>query len=206
MTNNIDYPKLVKSFYLQPDVVEASRRLLGKVLVTRFNGILTAGKIVETEAYAGITDRASHAYGARKTDRTRIMYAAGGVSYIYLCYGIHHLFNVITNREDIPHAVLVRALEPLDGIEWMQKRRNLNRVQRNLTGGPGLLTQAMGIQTTHSGTDLTGDTIWIEDRNFRVGAGDILCSPRVGVLYAGDDAGKPWRFRLKNNLFTSPAI
>lgn len=191
---------------MQPDVLEAGRSLLGKVLVSEFNGMPTAGKIVETEAYAGIGDRASHAWGGRKTERTRIMYSAGGVSYIYLCYGIHHLFNVITNREEVPHAVLIRALEPLDGIDLMLERRRLNRVQRNLTGGPGLLTQAMGIHTGHNGTDLTGNTIWIEDRNFMVGPDDILCSPRVGVHYAGDDAGNPWRFRLKDNLFTSPAV
>jgi DNA-3-methyladenine glycosylase len=205
VTKNSSYPKLEKSFYLHPDVVEVSRRLLGKVLVTTFNGSVTAGKIVETEAYAGVDDRASHAFGSRRTDRTRIMYAAGGVCYVYLCYGIHHLFNVITSRENVPHAVLIRALEPLNGIDVMLERRGLHRVQRNLTGGPGLLTQAMGISSRHNGTDLTGNTIWIEDRNFTVDPAEIICSNRVGVDYAGKDAGQPWRFRLKDNPFTSPA-
>ncbi|TVQ15912.1 MAG: DNA-3-methyladenine glycosylase [Balneolaceae bacterium] len=205
MTKNSTYPKLEKSFYLNPDVVDVSRRLLGKVLVTTFNGIVTAGKIVETEAYAGVDDRASHAFGSRRTDRTRIMYAAGGVCYVYLCYGIHHLFNVITSCENVPHAVLIRALEPLNGIDVMLNRRGLQKVQRNLTGGPGLLSSAMGISTSHNGTDLTGHSIWIEDRHIPVDSSDIICSSRVGVHYAGDDARKPWRFRLKDNPFTSPA-
>ncbi|MCA1801052.1 MAG: DNA-3-methyladenine glycosylase [Rhodothermaceae bacterium] len=205
MTKNGTYPRLEKTFYLQPDVIEVGRRLLGKVLVSKINGVVTAGMIVETEAYAGIDDRASHAFGSRRTNRTQIMYSSGGVSYIYLCYGIHHLFNVITSREDEPHAVLIRALEPVDGLDVMLERRGLDRVQRNLTGGPGLLTQAMGITTRHNGTDLTGNTIWIEDRHAEVAPSGIICSARVGVHYAGVDAGKPWRFRIRDNPFTSPA-
>lgn len=205
MTIISTYPRLEKSFYLHPDVTDVGRRLLGKVLVSKINGVVTAGKIVETEAYAGVDDRASHAFGSRRTKRTQIMYSSGGVSYIYLCYGIHHLFNVITSCEDVPHAVLIRALEPVDGLHVMLERRGLGRVQRNLTGGPGLLTQAMGITTGHNGTDLTGNTIWIEDRYAEVDPAGIICSARVGVHYAGEDAGKPWRFRIRDNPFTSPA-
>jgi DNA-3-methyladenine glycosylase len=133
------------------------------------------------------------------------MYAEGGVSYVYLCYGIHRLFNIITNHRDVPHAILVRAIEPLDGIKTMLMRRNLSVVKRNLTGGPGLVTQALGITLAHNGMDLSGNQLWIEDRNYSVQSSDIISSARVGVKYAGADARKPWRFRLKTSSFTSPS-
>lgn len=205
MNHTQKYPKLEKTFYLGQNVVELSRALIGKVLVSRFNGEITAGLIVETEAYAGAEDRASHAYGGRRTARTEIMFAEGGTSYVYLCYGIHRLFNVITNHRDVPHAILIRGLEPIDGIDIMLKRRGVQAVKRNLTGGPGLVAQALGITLAHNGLDLCGDKLWIEDRNYPLKQGQIVGSPRVGVGYAGEDAYKPWRFRLKDNPFTSPA-
>ncbi len=182
-----------------------ARDLLGKVLVTRFEGSYCSGKIVETEAYAGISDKASHAWGGRFTDRTRIMYEPGGTAYVYLCYGIHHLFNVVTNLGGTPHAVLVRALEPLEGIETMLERRGMEKLVPALTAGPGSLSQAMGIHFRHSGLKLSGDEVWIEDRGIRVKKADIIASPRVGVSYAGEDALLPYRFRIKGNAWTSKA-
>ena len=153
---------------------------------------------MEAEAYAGPEDRASHAYNGRRTSRTEIMFQEGGVAYVYLCYGIHHLFNIVTNVEGIPHAVLIRAIVPIDGIDLMLRRRDKKAVISKLTGGPGTLTQALGIHTTHSGTDLTGYQIWLEDRGIVVPDDQITAGPRVGVNYAGEYTTKPWRFRLKN--------
>jgi DNA-3-methyladenine glycosylase len=185
--------KLPRSFYLREDVVAVATDLLGKVLVTRFNGTITSGMITETEAYNGVIDRASHAFGGKRTGRNEMMYAAGGVAYVYLCYGIHHLFNVVTHRSGIPHAVLIRAVHPLDGTSTMRERRNAERTLT--TNGPGTLTHALGIRVTHNGTDLLGDTLYIEDRGFSVPNSAIIAGPRVGVDYAGSDALLPYRFR-----------
>ena len=198
-------PKLSADFYQRDDVLIISCELLGKVLCTNFHGKLTSGIIIETEAYAGVTDKASHAYGGRRTKRTETIYASGGTAYVYLCYGIHHLFNIVTNNENIPHAVLIRAIQPLDGIDIMLQRRNKKKVDRSLTAGPGSLTRALSITIKDSGTLLMDNLIWLEDQNFQIKNQDILASPRVGVQYAGKDANNPWRFRIKGNLWTSPA-
>ena len=190
--------KLLREFYVRPSVVQIAKDLLGKYLLTRLEDTATGGMIVETEAYAGPEDRASHAYNSRRTSRTEIMFHEGGVAYVYLCYGIHHLFNIVTNVEGIPHAVLIRAIEPTDGVELMLHRRNMKEVSLKLSGGPGTLTQALGIKTTHTQTDLTGEQIWLEDRGFLVPEDEIIAGPRVGVSYAGEDAENPWRFQLKN--------
>ncbi len=199
-----------KSFFLRDDVVANSRDLIGMILFSKMNGVVTAGRIVETEAYGGVTDRASHAWGGRLTGRTETMYREGGICYIYLCYGIHHLFNVVTGPEGRPDAVLIRALEPLTGIETMLDRRGLDRVQRRVAGGPGLVTQSLGLTTEQDGLSLIqGDKIWLEmgeDKEKGQGGGfDIIASPRVGVDYAGEDAARPWRFRFKGSKFSSPA-
>ena len=190
--------KLLREFYVRPSVVQIAKDLLGKYLLTRLEDTATGGMIVETEAYAGPEDRASHAYNSRRTSRTEIMFHEGGVAYVYLCYGIHHLFNIVTNVEGIPHAVLIRAIEPTDGVELMLHRRNMKEVSPKLSGGPGTLTQALGIKTTQTQTDLTGEQIWLEDRGFLVPEDEIIAGPRVGVSYAGEDAENPWRFQLKN--------
>jgi DNA-3-methyladenine glycosylase len=195
--------KLPDSFYRDKDVVHIARSLLGKVLVTSFDGVLTSGIITETEAYGGATDRASHAYANRRTTRTEVMYANGGVAYVYLCYGIHHLFNVVTNVTDIPHAVLIRAIQPLEGIETMLARRNKAALSPVLTAGPGALAMAMGIHTRHSGLSLSGDTIYIEDRGIIVPDTDIAAATRVGVAYAAEDALLPYRFYIMNNKYVS---
>ncbi|MBI3986113.1 MAG: DNA-3-methyladenine glycosylase [Lentisphaerae bacterium] len=198
-------PKLPLAFYRSPDVLRIGRQLLGKFLVTRLDGRLAGGMIVETEAYAGPEDRASHAYGNRRTARTDVMFWNGGVAYVYLCYGLHCLFNIVTGREGVPHAVLIRALQPVDGVEAMMQRRRKTRVDRTLAGGPGSLTRALGIRVEHSGMDLRGARIWLEDRGVRVPLRNILAGPRVGVEYAGAHARRPWRFRIRANPWTSPA-
>ena len=198
--------KLSAEFYQREDVLAISQDLLGKVLCTQFDGTLTSGIIVETEAYAGKTDQASHAYGGRRTKRTEIMYISGGAAYVYLCYGIHHLFNIVTNKKDVPHAILIRAIVPKDGIKIMLQRRNKNKVDHSLTAGPGSLTQALGITVIDSGTSLMDNLIWLEDQNIFYNNQAILASPRVGVQYAGKDVNNPWRFRVKNHPWVSPSI
>ena len=199
--------KLPVDFYQREDVLLISRDLLGKVLCTNFNGKLTSGIIVETEAYAGVTDKASHAYGGSRTNRTETMYTIGGSAYVYLCYGIHHLFNVVTNVEGVPHAVLIRAVHPLDGIDIMLSRRNLKNISNRLTSGPGTLSQAMGISVQISGQSLLDKQIWIENRENNNPLKDfkIISSPRVGVQYAGKDASNPWRFQVENSPWVSSA-
>lgn len=183
--------KLPRSFYASTDVVDVSRKLLGKVLVTRFDGIVTSGVITETEAYVGAVDKASHAYGGKITPRNKIMYGEPGHAYVYLCYGIHHLFNVVTNKPGTAHAVLVRAIHPLEGQDIMLERRGSKKLT---TGGPGTLTQALGIRTAHNGTDLLGDLIYIEDRGIKVPKKAIIAGPRIGVDFAEEDALLPYRF------------
>ncbi|MDZ7772382.1 MAG: DNA-3-methyladenine glycosylase [Balneolaceae bacterium] len=195
--------KLERAFYLRDDVVQISREMLGKVLYTRFDGELTSGIITETEAYRGHDDKACHANDGRRTDRTEVMYRRGGTAYVYLCYGIHHLFNVVTNREETADAVLVRAVRPLEGKERMLRRREREEVEPALTAGPGRLTQALGISVDHYGTDLLGDTIWIEDRGLNTGSAGVASGPRVGVDYAGEHAKRPWRFWLEGNRWVS---
>jgi DNA-3-methyladenine glycosylase len=184
---------LSRAFYTRADVLVVAKELLGKVLVTEFDGFRTSGIIAETEAYAGVDDRASHAHGGRRTARNEPMYARGGTIYVYLCYGIHHLFNVVTNVAGIPHAVLVRAILPLEGTAVMAARRN---VLRPTTSGPGTLTQALGIRTHHSGGDLLQGPITIEDHGLYVPDEVLLIGPRIGVDYAGADALLPYRFRI----------
>lgn len=180
------------------DVVKVARDLLGKVLCTDFEGKPTAAIITETEAYSGVTDRASHAYGGRRTTRTEPMFEPGGIAYVYLCYGIHHLFNVVTGDEGTPHAILVRAGSALDGVETMLSRRRKDQADKDLMAGPGTIAQALGIRTSMTGTNLTGNRIWIEDRGIVVAAGDIRSGPRIGVDYAGEDANRPYRFVAKS--------
>ena len=197
--------KLPAKFYKRGDVLAISKDLLGKVLCTQFDDNLTSGIIVETEAYAGETDRASHAYGGKRTPRTEIMYASGGRAYIYLCYGIHHLFNVVTNIEGIPHAILIRAIKPTNGIKIMLQRRNKKTVNQSLPAGPGTLTKALGITVENSGVSLKDNLIWLEDQNIYYSNQDIIASPRVGVQYAGKDAQNSWRFQIENSPYVSPA-
>ncbi len=190
--------KLPRSFYTREDVVRISRELLGKVLYTRLDGGLSAGIITETEAYAGEVDRASHAYGGRLTERTEVMYRVGGTAYIYLCYGVHSLFNIVTNEERIPHAVLIRGMLPYEGKELMLARTGKKQVTPGFGSGPGRLTKALGIHFSMTGTDLLGDKIWLEDKGIHVKPDEIVISKRIGVEYSGEDALLPYRFLTKN--------
>lgn len=191
--------KLPSTFYTRRDVVAIARELLGKVLCSKIGGQLTAAVITETEAYAGVDDRASHAYRGRRTQRTEAMFAAGGIAYVYLCYGIHHLFNVVTGPRDEPHAVLVRAGLPLTGVDTMRLRRDKTRVDNTLLAGPGSLSRALGIRTELSGESLLGDRVWIEDRDYGAPDDAITAGPRIGIDYAGSDAARPYRFVLDAN-------
>ena len=195
--------KLPRSFYTRENVVEISRELLGKFLLTKINNVITGGMIVETEAYRGMDDKACHANNNKRTKRTQIFYGNGGFAYIYLCYGIHHLFNIITNKEHVADAVLIRAIEPHIGIDVMLQRRNMHQPHHSLTKGPGSMSQALGITTKHYGTDLLGQTIWLEDRGVKLTENEIASTPRIGIDYAGDHATRPWRFFVKNNPWVS---
>jgi len=194
--------KLEISWYEHNDVVEMAKMLLGKVLCSNIDGQVTKGMIVETEAYSGDNDKACHANGQKKTERNKIMFAHGGHAYVYLCYGIHHLFNVVTNKEGSADAVLIRAVEPVDGLEFMLSRRKMKKLEKRLTGGPGVLTEALGIKTSHYAARLDEDTIWIED-NEPIAPGEIVETTRIGVDYAEEDALKPWRFYIKENKWVS---
>jgi DNA-3-methyladenine glycosylase len=195
--------KLDYSFYGRRDVVKIARDLLGKILVTRFGGELSSGRIVETEAYNGAVDRASHAYSNRRTKRTEVMYGEAATAYVYLCYGIHHLFNVVTNKKDIPHAILIRALEPLEGVEQMLARTGKKTLDQSLTRGPGNVSRALGLLTVHTGVSLLEDEVFIGDDGYRLRRSDIVITPRIGVDYAGEDAKLPYRFFVKGNGFVS---
>jgi DNA-3-methyladenine glycosylase len=196
--------KLPLSFYQQPDVVNLARQLIGKVLCTQINGVnLTSGIITETEAYCGRGDKACHANNGTRTNRTETMYQAGGIAYVYLCYGIHHLFNVVTNIQDKADAILIRAIQPLEGKEIMLKRREAEKIEPALTAGPGRLTQALGINTSFDTTSLAGDTIWIEDRGINFSEDHLASTKRIGVAYAGEDADLPWRFYPQKSKWVS---
>lgn len=184
-----------QDFYRRPDVVEISRDLLGMVLCTFFEGTLTSGIITETEAYCGRNDKACHANNETRTARTEVMYGDPGRSYVYLCYGIHHLFNVVTNQNGLADAVLIRSIKPVDGICLIKERRGFIN-DKNLCNGPGKLTQALGIRTSMSGCSLLEPPVWIEDQNIKILSSGIIATPRVGVDYAGEDALREWRFVL----------
>jgi len=189
-----ELPKITTDFYLRDDVVQIAKELLGKVLFTKFDNKLCGGIITETEAYAGIRDRASHAYNGRRSDRTEIMYYKGGTAYVYLCYGVHSLFNVVTNKRDIPDAVLIRGISPLTGVETMLKRTAKSKVDKDFGVGPGKVSKALGIHYSHTGMDLCGNKIWLEDAGLNASELDIYTGTRIGVDYAGDDALLPYRF------------
>ncbi|HAO46512.1 MAG TPA: DNA-3-methyladenine glycosylase [Ferruginibacter sp.] len=195
--------KLPLQFYQRADVILIAQELIGKIIVTKLNGKTTSGRIVETEAYIGLTDKASHSFGGKRTARNEHMYARAGIAYVYICYGMHHLFNVVTNKKNIPDAVLIRALEPLEGIEVMLKRTGKKKIDYTLTRGPGNAAKALGISKTHSGTDLRGMEIYIAEDGWVAGHEHIGASKRIGVESAGAAAHYPYRFYLRGNRFVS---
>jgi DNA-3-methyladenine glycosylase len=194
--------KLPDSFYLREDVVGIARDLLGKVLVTEFEGLRTSGRIVETEAYAGEIDRASHASKGR-TARTEVMFGAGGRAYVYLCYGIHQMFNIVTNVHGVPHAILIRGVEPIEGVDIMLARTGKNTLDRTLTRGPGNVGRAFGFHTSQCGLSLQSKELFIYDDGFELTESMIGASPRIGVDYAGDHAAWDYRFYIRGNVFVS---
>lgn len=191
---------LPREFYTRTDVVLVARELLGKVLYTSINNDVTAGIIIETEAYAGTIDKASHAYNNRRTTRTEIMYCEGGYAYVYLCYGIHALFNIVTSVEDDPHAILIRGIVPLHGIEIMKSRKGKSILVPKDGIGPGNITKLLGTRVDHSGLSLCNNSnpenrIWLQDEGINVLDADVKTGPRIGVDYAAEDALLPYRFQ-----------
>ncbi|WP_258105564.1 DNA-3-methyladenine glycosylase [Marinoscillum sp. MHG1-6] len=195
------YEKLPRSFYVRDDVVMIARELLGKYLMTNIADQVTIAKIVETEAYHGLNDKACHAF-MKRTPRTEVMYGRGGTAYVYLCYGIHHLFNVVTNEEGLADAVLIRALEPVEGLELMKKRTD-KASQERIASGPGMLSKAMGISVAHNKASLLEEDVWIAEKKEERETFDIEADARIGVDYAGEDALLPWRFFIKGNRYIS---
>ncbi|MCA1592874.1 MAG: DNA-3-methyladenine glycosylase [Acidobacteria bacterium] len=195
--------KLPRRFYTREDTLLVARELLGKRLVIPApDGTRVSGRIVETEAYLGAEDKAAHSYGHRRTARTETMYAVGGTVYVFFVYGMHHQFNVVAGAAGTPHAVLIRALEPEEGIEWMRRRRP-DRPDRELTSGPGKLCRALGIDRSYDRADLLGERVWLEDAGEEIIPVDITAGPRIGIAYAEEFAAKPWRFWLKGNAYVS---
>lgn len=192
--------KLPLSFYQNPDVVDVARSLLGKILMTQIDGVISGGYIVETEAYCGRNDKACHAYNGKRTKRNEVMYAEGGKAYVYLCYGIHSLFNVVTNVEGLADAVLIRGVYPCVNVEEIYARRGTTRKVKKakLLDGPGKLTVGLGIETNHSAENLLGDSVWIENTNVKIKNEQMLITPRIGIDYAEEDALLPWRFVVKD--------
>ena len=190
--------KLPRLFYEQP-TVDVARQLLGKYLVRHHPEGITAGRIVETEAYVGPEDKACHAARGR-TARTAVMFGPAGHAYVYLIYGFHYMLNIVTERAEFPAAVLIRALEPVTGTALMKKRRGLEQ-PGSLASGPGKLCQAFAIDRTLNGADVCGDVLYIEDRAEPPPA--IVATARIGVDYAGKWKHKPWRFLIRENGFVS---
>jgi len=193
--------KLEPSFYTRNNVISVARSLIGKLLVTKVQGSLTSGIIVETEAYSW-KERGCHAFGGKKTARNEVMFEEGGRAYVYLCYGVHNLFNVVTNRQGVADAVLIRAIEPVSGVEEMYERRGQVGLHQ-LTSGPGKLTRALGIDRWWNGKVLWNNDVWIEYTDMKVSSKHMEVGKRVGIDYAGADANLPWRFMLKGNKWIS---
>jgi DNA-3-methyladenine glycosylase len=198
----MSYIRLPRDFYTRPNVLTVARELLGKLLVVPArNGKRISAKIVEVEAYRGPLDRAAHSYGGRRTARTEPMYAIGGTAYVFFVYGMYYQFNAVTNVEHTPHAILIRAVEPVEGIEMMRKRRD-SQPDHNLTNGPGKLCIALGIDRRLDGADLLGSKVWLEEGE-TILRSQIMTGLRIGIDYAEEWRDKPWRFWIKDNAFVS---
>ena len=196
--------KLPRNFYDRKDVIQIAKELLGKIVVSDIDGKISSGRIVETEAYVGLVDKASHSFGGRRTAKNEHMYCAPGSSYVYICYGMHQMLNIVTNKKDIPDAVLIRAIEPIDGIDIMLKRTGKPVLDNTLTKGPGNVGKALGLSKINSGKDLLNDEIILyEDKASRINAEYIGTSKRIGVESAGADGLLPYRFYIKGNRFVS---
>lgn len=195
--------KIPLSFYNRKDVVKIARELLGKIVVTNFNGMVTSGRIVETEAYAGLTDKASHSFNGKRTARNEHMYSPPGTAYIYICYGMHQMLNIVTNEKEIPDAVLIRAIEPLKGVEIMADRTAKSESDKTITRGPGNVGKALGIFKHHSGLYLMDEEIYLLDDHQKIPDEKMGISKRIGVESAGIDGLLPYRFYIKGNRYVS---
>lgn len=194
--------RLDPGFYERSNVVKIARELLGKALYTQVDGVCSGGIIVETEAYSW-KERGCHAFGGKMTPRNEVMFRTGGHAYVYLCYGMHNLFNVVTNVEGLADAVLIRAIQPVQGIDAMNGRRGKMKDSFQLTSGPGKLTKALGIDRSFNGKFLLNSEVWIEDVGEKLERKHIVASKRIGIDYAGEDAKLPWRFVVKGNSWIS---
>lgn len=194
--------RLSPEFFTRTNTLRIARDLLGKLLVVPTgDGRRVSGMIVETEAYLGEIDKAAHSYGGRRTARNEITYAEGGHVYVFFVYGMYYQLNLVTGLPDHPHVVLIRAVEPVEGIEVMRERRGEMK-DKNLTSGPGKLCIALGITRDLNGEDLSGDRIWVEEhRSFK--KSEIAIGPRVGIDYAEEFVDMPWRFWVDGNPFVS---
>jgi len=190
--------KLTKDFFIKQEPLVIAKALLGKTLVTKIDGKLTSGIIIETEAYLAPEDKASHAFNNKKTPRNQAMFLEGGIAYVYLCYGLHSMFNIVTGTHNVPHGILIRSIRPQIGIDTMLVRRNLTSLCKNFTIGPGKTTQALGIKCAHNAIDLTANEIWLEDNQSprQIASNSIITTPRIGINYAQEYKDKPWRFLL----------
>jgi DNA-3-methyladenine glycosylase len=195
--------KVPLSFYDRKDVVKIAEELLGKIIVTNIDGFFTSGRIVETEAYVGITDKASHSFSGKRTSKNEHMYSAPGTAYIYICYGMHQMMNIVTNKKEIPDAVLIRAIEPLEGIDIMLQRTKKDHADKTLTRGPGNVGKALGIFKYHSGLHLLDEQIYLIDDGQKISKENIGVSKRIGVESAGPDGLLPYRFFVKGNKYVS---
>ena len=193
--------KLTKSYYKNTNTIFLAEDLLGKILFTQKDGLVTAGRIVETEAYFGVGDKASHAFNGKRTSRTEPMYHEGGVAYVYLCYGIHHLLNIVTSGAGDPQCILIRSIEPLVGIDVMALRRPILPEKPSFSNGPGSAAKALGIDASFNGALLTGDSIWIEDQGLKYSPSQIGKAARIGIAYAQEHASLPLRFFVKNSRY-----
>jgi DNA-3-methyladenine glycosylase len=194
---------ITRDFYLK-DGVTVAKDLLGLILVHKTSEGITKGRIVETEAYMGPIDAAAHSYKATKSGRTNVQYGQGGYAYIYLIYGMYYCMNVVANQENIPEAVLIRALEPVDGIVIMKNRRRTEKL-KNLCSGPGKLCQAMGITNSNYGMDLCGDQLYLEADENTVPF-ETIATKRINIDYAGEAKDYLWRFTIKDNPYISVKI
>ncbi|MBX2888889.1 MAG: DNA-3-methyladenine glycosylase [Ferruginibacter sp.] len=196
--------KISLSFYNRTNVLRIAYELLGKVLLSSFDNNITAGRIVEAEGYKSVNDSASHAYGGRRTARNEDMYGRPGTSYVYVCYGVHNMMNVVTNKRGIPDAILIRAVEPLVGLDIMLKRAGKKDGDVSVSSGPGNVSRALGISKGNSGLSLLGNLLYILDDGFSIADNRIGISKRIGVEGAGyPDADYPYRFYIKGNAYVS---